>query len=54
MGHKYTKTQNTYSHPDGKTQPSSSVELHHQIDVDEQTNNWKKGQQGDLQEEGEG
>ena len=44
----WSKIPSTQGHPNGKAHPGSLVELHHQIDVDEQTSNWKKGEQGNL------
>lgn len=38
----------TYSHPDGKSDPCSSVQLHHQVDVDKHAYDRNEGQQGNL------
>ena len=42
------RVERTYNHPDAEAQPRPSVELHHQVDVDEQTHDWEEGQQGNL------
>lgn len=41
----------TYSHPDGKSDPCSSVQLHHQEDINKHAYNWNKGQQRDLRKQ---
>lgn len=40
----------TNDHPDGEADPRPQVQLHHEIDVDEDTEEGQPGQQRDLQE----
>lgn len=39
----------TNNHPDGEADPCSHVQLHHEVDVDEDTEQGQPGKQGDLE-----
>lgn len=39
----------TNNHPDGESDPRAQVQLHHEVDVDENTEQGQPGKQGDLE-----
>lgn len=47
--HNNERCMSTYSHPDGKSDPCSSVQLHHQVDIDKHAYDWNERQQGNLE-----
>lgn len=39
----------TNNHPDGESDPRAHVQLHHEVDVDQNTEQGQPGKQGDLE-----
>lgn len=38
-----------YDHPEGETYPGASVQLHHQVHINEHAGHGEEGQEGDLE-----